>query len=250
MWFINKKINLLRSRVLQGMVDIHSHLLWGVDDGAKDINQTQQIIAAMRELGITSAFATSHIMSGLPGNTPQKLVEVFKNDLSPLANNLDFEVRLAAEYMLDEAFMQKFRQGNLLIYDGKHLLVEISTMAIPVNLEETIFEICSSGYIPIMAHPERYTFQNITKYERLADMGCKYQLNILSLSDHYGKHVRTRAEALLDAGMYDFIGTDAHSAAMLKKAGEINLSKDRTLQIKQLVSNNSLLAIIGEDLKK
>lgn len=241
MWFIKKKINIVRSGTLQGMVDTHSHLIWGVDDGSKDVQRTEQMIASMKNMGIKSAFATPHLMSNLTDNTTERLLNKFNNQTLPAIQSLGFELRIAGEYMLDEAFAEKFSRGDLLTYDGKHMLVEISTMAIPTNLEESIFEICSGGYIPVFAHPERCNFQSKEKYDRLISMGCKFQLNILSLSDYYGKSARERAESLLEAQMYDFIGTDAHSPRMLEMIENMNVSSKLLLNIKKLVLNNNNL---------
>lgn len=247
MWLIDRKINIIQSGVLHGMVDIHSHLMWGVDDGSKNMEHTKQMITTMQEMGIKSAFVTPHIMSDLTENTTLKLSERFEKEILPIANSMGFEMWLAGEYMLDEAFLQKLQQDTLLTYDNKHILVEISTTALPVNFEETIFEICSRGYIPVLAHPERYPFHEMSKYERLKDMGCKFQLNILSLSDYYGKHIRLKAEKMLDEQMYNFLGTDVHSMNMIKAISQIRIFKCMLEQIEELKSKNDMLVNISKE---
>lgn len=242
MWLINKKHTIIKSGVLQGMVDIHSHLLWSVDDGSKDEQRSRTMIAMLKEIGINKSFATPHIMAGLTENNAENLTEIFNNSLLRVAEELHFEVRLAAEYMLDEAFMPHLtNREKLLSYDGKHLLIEMSHLSPARALYEVIFEIESDGYIPILAHPERYGYFKMVDYEKLKDRGCLFQMNLLSLSDNYGKEVKKAAKLLFEADMYDFLGSDIHGMNMVEAVKQIVIPSKDTNKLGDLVNNNALL---------
>lgn len=241
MFLFKKRYNLVESGMFSGMVDTHSHLMWGVDDGSKSQEQTEQLIVLMKQMGYSAAFITPHVMANLVQNTFEALTEKFEKEVLPVADSMNFELRLSAEYMLDETFISKLKTEKLLSFDGKHILVESSTMAPPNNIEEFVFEILSNGYTPILAHPERYSFWSNEQLGRFADMGCRFQLNILSLSDCYGKQVRARAEKMLDAGFYDFVGSDIHSVRMAKMVAQIEVQKNRLGKIDRLKSNNNTL---------
>lgn len=242
MWFIKQKYNLAGNGVFKRMTDVHAHLLWGVDDGAKDERQSYAMIEALKSFGIRRSFATPHIMAGLPQNEVGRLTAVFNERLLPMAGELNFEVRLAGEYMLDEAFLPKIQCGEkLLTYDGRHLLIEMSHLCPPPVLEEMLFEIKSSGYIPVLAHPERYGYFSIRDFEILKDRGCLFQMNVLSLSDAYGRQVRKASGVLLDARMYNFLGTDIHRSGVAEIIGNITITKKVWRQVSDLIDANDKL---------
>lgn len=242
MWFFKKKHNLVSSGILNGMFDHHSHLLWGVDDGSKTEEQTRQMILGLHSLGLCGGFVTPHIMAGLPSNTPSHLRTSFQQQLVPLCSELGFEIKLAAEYMLDEAFMAKLHHSEgVLSYDGKHLLIEMSHIAPPAALYDMIYEILVSGYIPVLAHPERYGFLKMEELEYLKERGCKFQLNLLSLSDSYQKGRGQRAFDLLESGLYDLVGTDAHTETMITNIGKINCKPKHIQTIEKLINHEAIL---------
>lgn len=240
MWFFNKKKESSPlSDTLTGMTDVHSHLLWGVDDGSKSAEQTSEMIRHAAETGIKRTFCTPHIMARLPKNSAKSLEEEFRQKITQ-TNGL--EIRLAAEYMLDENFMQVLENERILTYDGKHLLIEMSHIGVPPNLHEMIFEIINRGYTPILAHPERYTsFIGDDQYKKLKEYGCLFQLNMLSLGEIYGTRTNKKAHELLESGSYDFIGSDMHNLRMIHAISAISLSKSNQSRIKELVSNNDKL---------
>lgn len=242
MWLINRKQNIIKSGVLEGMVDIHSHLLWGVDDGSKDEERSRGMISSLKKIGIDKSFATPHIMAGLTQNNTENLTKIFNNSLFKAAAELNFEVRLAAEYMLDEAFMPNLTNNKkLLSYDGKHILIELSTLSPAQNLYEIVFEIESDGYTPILAHPERYGYFTMKDYEKLKTRGCLFQMNLLSLSESYGKQVKKASELLFEADMYDFLGSDIHGLNMVEAIQQIVISEKKLKRLEDLAKNNSLL---------
>jgi tyrosine-protein phosphatase YwqE len=183
-------------------------------------------------------------MDGVWNNTPkiinQKLYEL-TNYLKTQEIN-DVKIRAAAEYMIDANFEILLSKKELLTIKDKYVLVELSYFNPPINLKEIIFNIQIAGYQPILAHPERYTFyhSNYKEYFKLKELGCLFQLNLLSLSTHYGSKVTKIAESLLKDNLIDFAGTDAHNHYHLDVLETINNSKLIKL-ITPILENNSKL---------
>lgn len=193
-------------------MDRHCHLLWGVDDGAQTPENSQAIINAMRSIGLKGAWCTPHIMASLPDNTTANLKKRYKEALQTL-DLTGFDLRLAAEYMLDESFLPRLecKSEDLLTYDGKRLLIEFSCISLPANWEEMIFLTQTHGYIPVLAHPERYgNILSLKNLEHLHYNGIEFQLNLSSLIGMRGRRVRKLARTLKKKKFYTWTGTDAH----------------------------------------
>jgi tyrosine-protein phosphatase YwqE len=194
-------------------VDLHSHLLPGIDDGAKDIEQSLALIRRMKEMGFRQLITTPHVMADLYPNTPeiiQEKLEVVRTALK--ADKLEMPIYAAAEYLMDEAFEEKIASEQLLCLPGRRVLVEMSFISPPPKLETYIFQLQTKSYRPILAHPERYLFyrDDFKKYRELKDRGCAFQLNLLSLIGYYGRPTRDSALRLLKEGMIDYLATDMH----------------------------------------
>lgn len=209
--FLTKR-SIVARNTLQGMTDMHAHLLPGVDDGVQSAEDAVLTLERLREAGIRRVFCTPHVMDDLYGNRAQVLRHRFEAFVSQIS--VDVEIRLAAEYMLDKGFLFHLKEG-LLTYDGRHVLVETSYMSAPPALEEMLYEIDLSGYCPVLAHPERYIYMSRKQYEMLWRRGCAFQLNLLSLCGYYGKEVRERAKWILGMGFYRFVGTDIHKVSQV-----------------------------------
>ncbi|WP_185154593.1 tyrosine-protein phosphatase [Flavilitoribacter nigricans] len=206
--------------------DIHSHLIPGIDDGAPDVVTSVALIKGLRNLGFKKLITTPHIMADLYPNTPAIIREGLDKVRTALeAENVDIEIDAAAEYLLDEGFAEKLEAGNLLTLNENLLLVEMSFISPPPNLEQLLFNLQTKGYRPIMAHPERYGYYNgdLSQYKRLKERGCLLQLNLLSLSGYYGPAVRRTAIKMLKAGLFDLVGTDLHHERHLKMLQELLL---------------------------
>ena len=241
MWFVKDK-TIKGLRLFENLVDTHSHLLWGVDDGAKNEDATKDIISSIKELGIKRIFCTPHIMTNLQDNGTKHLTSHFNDKINSIYNDSGVELRLAAEYMLDESFLGRITKEQPLTYDGHHILIETSYLAKPLNFDTLVFEIMSNGYTPILAHPERYiSFLSYNDYLELKHKGVKFQLNIISLAGIYGNEVKELAIKLLLAGLYDFIGTDIHSLRMVKIIEQIKISSKIKSKIEELINNNNTL---------
>ena len=194
--------------------DIHSHLLPGIDDGSPDIETSIELLRQLSSSGIKEFICTPHIIGDMYRNNS----ETISNALAKLQyairqEGLDVKISAAAEYMLDDYFMQIIQSGErLLTLNDRLLLTELPFTIQPNNLEEIAFAINTNGYHPIMAHPERYGyfFRNRDGYYRLKELGFFLQINLLSLTGYYGSKVLKAAQFLLSNNLVDFVGTDLH----------------------------------------
>ena len=200
--------------------DIHSHLLPGIDDGSPDVETSLLLLRSLSDAGINKFICTPHIIGDLYRNTPatiNKALDVLKK--ACCQNAMQIELSAAAEYMLDDHFMELLRKKEpLLTLRKNYLLTELSYASSPDNLEQISFEILTNNYQPLMAHPERYFYyhKNYNAYSRLKDLGFLLQVNLLSLTGYYGKNVLKAAKFILENGLADFVGTDLHHVNHLK----------------------------------
>ena len=197
----------------EGTVDIHSHLLPGIDDGAPDISHTTQLLEGLRKIGFTKCITTPHTLPEIWDNTTSGIKDNFQSTKQlleePHQTMLD---HAASEYMINEAFLERLQSEPLLTIKDNMVLIEMSYMNPPLALKEIIFEIQLKGYQPLLAHPERYFFyhQNLKMYTTLKELEVKFQLNLLSSVGYYGSSVATAANFLLKENYIDFVGTDVH----------------------------------------
>ena len=139
--------------------DMHSHLIPGIDDGAKTIEDSISLIKQLHSVGYTRLITTPHIMSDFFRNTPENIKEGLEKVRAAIKEeNIPVEIDAAAEYYIDDGFMHKLEEERLLTFGDNYLLVEISYMNPPENLREVFFRALVHGYKPILAHPERYPY--------------------------------------------------------------------------------------------
>ena len=215
MFFLKKKEIPLTEFFPKGFVDIHSHVLPGIDDGAKDLETSITLIQKMASFGIKNFVTTPHILGNVYPNTPtiiKEKLQLVKNELQK-RNMEAITIEAAAEYMLDEQFSVLLAKGDILTLKDNLVLVEMSYFSPPINLYDILFQLQLQGYKPILAHPERYNFyhNNFENFYKLKKAGCLFQLNLLSLTEQYGKNVQKVSNQLLKEKMYDFVGTDTHN---------------------------------------
>lgn len=195
-------------------VDMHSHLLPGIDDGSPDMETSLKLIKGMMELGYKKLITTPHIMWDMYKNTSELILqklELVKEAV--MAEGLNVEIHAAAEYFLDDYVEGLLKKSTpLLTISGNMVLVEFSLAYPSHGLKDILFEMQMQNYQPVIAHPERYIYLEKNKefYEELKDIGCFFQLNLLSLGGYYGKSPQVLAEHLIKKGYYDLIGTDLH----------------------------------------
>lgn len=220
MWPFKKQISLKDNGIFQGFTDWHCHLLPDVDDGVHTMEESLRILAFYEEMGIREVWLTPHIMEDMPNTTP-KLKERFKELQAAYGGNI--ALHLAAENMLDNLFEERLADNDLLPLgkDGRHLLVETSYFNPPMGLNDILLRIKKKGYVPVLAHPERYIYMDMDDYREYKRLGIIFQLNLPSLAFAYGTEVRKKALLLLKADFYDCCCTDTHSLqTFLKMADE------------------------------
>ncbi len=194
--------------------DMHSHLLPGIDDGAPDVMMSDLLIKGLLDLGYKKLITTPHVMADIYPNTPS-IIEASYEQLKKESqlSLVNFPVTTAAEYMLDDGFNGVVQLNGSLLSLGKNLvLVEFSFAAPPADYKEKIFQIQLSGYVPVLAHPERYFYWlgNKQVYEQLRTAGCLFAVNMLSFTGYYGKPPMEIAYYFLKNDYISFLGTDIH----------------------------------------
>lgn len=200
------------------LVDHHSHILPGVDDGVRNIDDSLRILAEYERLGFSEVWLTPHIMEDFPNTTDDlrrrfaKLSEAYHGPIT---------LHLAAENMMDELFMERLEANDFLPQDESRLLVETSYFQPPMGLYDILADIMKRGYRPMLAHPERYVYMKDDDYAKILDMGIMLQLNILSLKGFYGEEAQKKAHRLAKKGAYSFIGTDIHNFSQVRHVESI-----------------------------
>ena len=226
-------------------LDIHSHLIPGIDDGVKDLNEAIEVIEALKELGYTRLITTPHVMQGVYANTKTILLEKLA-DLKQviLERKLDISIEVSAEYYVDEYFIEllKTNKSELLPINDTYILIETGFLQKSPLLEEAVFLIQALGYKPLLAHPERYIYmhQDVQYYTKLKERGVLFQLNLTSLTGHYSLEVKRIANKLIDLGYYDCVGSDCHGMRhvnLMKLAFQTN---EYTKLTKHSVINSSI----------
>ena len=217
----NNKISFLE--IWSGTPEMHCHVLPGIDDGAKTPDQSMELLKKYATLGCTKIIATPHTMAGIYDNTP----EIIKSAYESISDKQDIALSYSSEYMLDENFSKLLEEDNIIPLYDKYVLVEMSFFQPPENLFEIIYKIGTLGYIPVMAHPERYAYyhKRFDIYQEFKQKGCLLQLNALSLTPHYGEGVQKIAFKLLSENLYDYIGTDTHRIDHLEKVESFKIPK-------------------------
>lgn len=235
MFWISKKTATYSEAWKNGFVDIHNHLLPGIDDGAKSVAQTEAMILGMQELGITEAVATPHTYPGLWQNTKQTIQTAYASVPK------SFITSCSSEYLVDTSLVELAEKDTLLPLKGDCVLIEFAMMSAPVSgLMETLFTLKLKGYRLILAHPERYLYweKNLKMFEELKAFDLELQLNALSLLGHYGEPCKKVAEHLLKEDLYAFLGTDFHGMHHIEYAKNHTFPEKYMQKIMALVAAN------------
>lgn len=193
--------------------DLHSHLIPGIDDGSKNLEDSLKMLRRFSELGYKKVITTPHIMNDYYKNTPEIILGGLATVREAIAKEgIPIEIEAAAEYYLDFHLKNLIENKQLLTFGKNYILFELSFSQEQPGIKETLFELITEGYQPILAHVERYPFYNNQwkKIDEYRERGILLQLNINSLSGHYGPMVKRMAEELIDRDWIDVIGSDCH----------------------------------------
>lgn len=200
--------------------DMHSHLLPGIDDGSPDLDTSIMLIKGMMEMGYKKFITTPHIYPDLYPNTKETITHAHALLIERLKQEqMDVEIKAAAEYFIDDLFAERLAQKEELLTIHKNwVLIEISFVSPPGDLNENIFNLILNGYQPVLAHPERYGFyyNQPDVFHRFKDQGCYLQINLLSLLGYYGKSAQETARMLVKEQLVDLVGTDLHHVRHLQ----------------------------------
>jgi tyrosine-protein phosphatase YwqE len=222
-------------------VDMHSHILPGIDDGAKNIDQSIELIEGLIGLGFSQLLCTPHVMTDFYRNS----TDLIKIKLDQLRNELDrrninINIRASAEYYFDEELTKRLKRNDIISFGKeRYLLFEFSYLNEQQQIFEIITDMINAGYTPVLAHPERYPYyvMNSEKFRQIKSMGVKFQINLLSLTGNYGISAVKGAKYLIDENLVDFIGTDIHKNTQLE--GLEHVLKNEHLH--SLIKSNNLL---------
>ena len=214
--FKKKSLDPINFSVLK--TDIHSHLIPGIDDGAKSIEDSIQLISGLKQMGFSRFITTPHIMSDYYNNSPMKINSGLKKLRKALkVNNQNVEVFAAAEYYLDYEFEKSIISNNLMGFGDNNILIEFSFLQEPTNLDKIIFDLQTNGYNVVLAHPERYLYYSTNDLENLVNRGVLLQMNLLSMTGYYSPQVKKNASFLIEKNLVSFVGTDCHNMMQLQK---------------------------------
>lgn len=223
-------------------VDLHSHVCPGIDDGSPDIQTSIDLVGGMSRLGFKKMVVTPHVTEETFPNTPEIISRSFQSLKEGLRlAGMDMEMGVSAEYRADDMFRNRLSAAEVVPLPGeKYILVENAWLAEPYGLDALMFEIASVyGWIPILAHPERYVYyhSDYSRYRRLYDAGVRLQVNLLSLAGYYGKSIKKIADSLVGEGLVSFVGSDLHNERHLNAIEEYLASNE----VKKLEKQAGLL---------
>ncbi|MEL1240135.1 tyrosine-protein phosphatase [Flavobacterium flavipallidum] len=235
----------LKELIPDNHIDIHSHLLPGIDDGAKNIEDSLGLTNSLIQFGISQFITTPHIIQHVWENTHEQIIATKNNTVEVLTkNNITVPFKAAAEYLMDDQFVRLFQTESLLTLKDNYVLVEMSYINAPIQLYSILFDLQVAGYIPVLAHPERYLFyhKNFSEYDKLKKAGCLFQLNLLAVVGYYGENIAKIAEQLLQKGMYDFVGSDVHHNKHIEAFSHKTTIKDVN-PLKEIIKNNQFFRV-------
>lgn len=228
-------------------VDMHSHLIPAIDDGSKSVEESVSLVKGLIDLGYKKIITTPHIMGDFFKNSKETIfpgLKILQDKL--IEEGIDIKIEAAAEYYLDEWFIEKLDKEEPLLSFGKnYVLFETSYMNASSQLHQAIFKLRSIGYTPILAHPERYTYLyggGFDGFKEIYDMGVLFQINLNSLAGYYSKPAKVFAEKLIDHKMVDFVGTDCHGQRHLDVLRKLKTSSYYKKLNDLPLLNNSLLS--------
>ena len=195
-------------------VDMHSHLIPGIDDGSQSMEETIELLFKFQSLGYEKIITTPHIKLGSFENSTEIIKageEKVKKVIEKTAGlNIRFEA--AAEYFFDYSFMERIEKDDIMTFANKHVLVEYAFGQPPIGEKEMFFALQMKGYKPILAHFERYGYfhGSTAQAEELRDKGIKIQVNLCSFFGHYGPDVQKQSELMLKNKLIDLVASDGH----------------------------------------
>ena len=239
------------------MVDIHSHIIFDVDDGCSNIEESINVIKKLKNLGFDSIILTPHYIKAseytVENKEKKEKFNILKEELAK--NNIDVNLYLGNEiYMNDEIDELVLSKKAYTMNNSRYILIEFSLYNEIKNIEDYLYELKLKGYIPIIAHPERYTYfqKDYSKVDELYESGVLFQCNYASIVGSYGKHAAKLITYILKKGMVSFMATDVHK----EKSSLYDNFNKITKKIKSIVgeeefiniTHNNALKVINDEI--
>lgn len=229
------------------MKDIHNHLLYGIDDGSTSLEQSIKILNILEKGGVTDIVVTPHYIEGTNYNSNNKTKQSL---LKKLQKHTKIKLYLGQESYIDNNLIELIQKDEIsTINNTKYLLIEFPLTEKLEYANNIIFNLRDKGYIPIIAHPERYHYLNLEDFIYLKDIGCLLQGNITSLVGKYGTNAKKNLTLLLKKHMVDVLGTDNHGHYInieecldkLNKIIDINYQKEITdINFNKIINNEKI----------
>lgn len=195
------------------MIDFHSHILPQIDDGSKSFEETIRMLEEARDVGFQKIISTSHYM--------EKYYEVDEEQRFQLIKQMNFqdiELYLGSEIYVTNEIVQLLKDKKAsTINNSRYVLYELSMHSKNMNDKEIIYRLVENGYVPIIAHPERYSYvqEDIEYVDELAEMGALFQSNYGSIIGMYGEKAKKTVKKLLKLDLIHFLGSDVHRAEQI-----------------------------------
>jgi len=225
----------LKELIPKDFVDIHSHILPGIDDGAKNINESIKLISEMKGFGFSKIIGTPHTYKNLYNNTNESITNSF--NLIKSKHPQDLNISFASEYFIDENLIKQAENKSLLTLKSNYVLIETGFKFMPLNIFEVIFQLQLNGYRAVLAHPERYHFFSMKDFLKLKKNGVLFQINMFSLIGYYGQETLNLANKLLKNNLIDYIGSDVHNLQQLLLF-EKKIKSSMSNKILKIIENN------------
>lgn len=197
------------------MIDIHSHILPGIDDGAKDLATAVEMAQLYLDNGFHHVVATPHWLDDVNKNPAADSRQAITSLQQELARRkMPLQLHHGGEFFISLDILAALKKGTgVSLANSRYVLVEFPMRDCSAFIETAVFQLLVKGYVPIIAHPERYSYviDDPNLVYQWIEKGALIQLNMPSLMGMYGKKAEKTAEILLRHQMVHFLGTDAHS---------------------------------------
>ena len=236
------------------MTDIHSHIIFGVDDGSDSIEESIELLKGLKSVGFDSVIMTPHYIEGSEycsnNNEKIKKFNIINEEIKK--NSIDINIYLGNEIFINDHIVDEILNGQVYTLNNtKYFLFELPFHNQIINLSDIIYEIRFQGYIPILAHPERYTYfqDNYNLVDEFKNEGLLFQANFASILGFYGKGSQKLLKYMLKKEYVDFLGTDIHH---IYNAYTIDNFKKIEKEYKKIAGSDYYLRIIqnGDKLVK
>lgn len=232
------------------MIDLHCHLLPYVDDGARDLEEAEKLLSMEAEQGVTALCLTPHLRRGM-FETPDETIRRQFERLQPIAVEKGMRLYLSREYHWDALFWEKLYDRELLPMGQNVLLTEFSPRHSARQMLAAVNSVRSEGYIPLLAHVERYPATSAALLRELRQAGAIIQANADAVLGYDGRQAKKLLRELLQAGLVDVIASDAHSSGerppRLRECCNLLKKKLGNEPAKKLLLTNPRTIIMGND---